>query len=47
ILAAVIAAATAAAVVAWAGDGVGRGPLEDAVRRALDPLRTALAALLA
>ncbi len=47
IAAAVIAAATAAAVVAWAGDGVGRGPLEDAVRRALDPLRTALAALLA
>ncbi|OUE18798.1 hypothetical protein BFL34_02834 [Clavibacter michiganensis] len=41
-----LAAATAAAVVAWAGDGVGRGPLEDAVRRALDPLRPALAAAL-
>ncbi|RIJ56807.1 TetR family transcriptional regulator, partial [Clavibacter phaseoli] len=28
------------------GDGVGRGPLEDAVRRALDPLRPALDATL-
>jgi len=46
IAAAVIAAATAAAIIAWAGDGVGRGPLEDAVRRALDPLRPALAATL-
>jgi len=46
VAAAVIAAATAAAVVAWAADGVTRGPLEDAVRRALDPLRPALAAQL-
>jgi AcrR family transcriptional regulator len=37
----------AAAVMAWAADGVGRGPLEDAVRLALDPLRPALQAALA
>ncbi|WP_043672301.1 TetR/AcrR family transcriptional regulator [Clavibacter michiganensis] len=47
VAAAVLAAATAAAVMAWAADGVGRGPLEDAVRRALDPLRPALAAIVA
>jgi len=47
VAASVVAAATAAAVMAWAADGVGRGPLEDAVRRALDPLRPALAAALA
>jgi hypothetical protein len=47
VAAAVVAAATAAAVVAWAADGVGRGPLDAAVRRALDPLRPALAASLA
>ncbi|RII96688.1 TetR family transcriptional regulator, partial [Clavibacter nebraskensis] len=47
VAASIVAAATAAAVVAWASDGVGRGPLEDVVRRALDPLRTALAASLA
>ena len=47
VAASVVAAATAAAVMAWAADGVGRGPLEDAVRRALDPLRPALQAALA
>ncbi|MFT2710945.1 TetR/AcrR family transcriptional regulator [Clavibacter sp. Sh2126] len=47
VAASVVAAATAAAVMAWAADGVGRGPLEDAVRRALDPLRPALAASVA
>jgi AcrR family transcriptional regulator len=47
VAAAVLAAATAAAVVAWAADGVGRGPLDVAVGRALDPLRPALAASLA
>ncbi|WXZ50882.1 TetR family transcriptional regulator [Clavibacter tessellarius] len=46
VAASVVAAATAAAVMAWAADGVGRGPLEDAVRRALDPLRPALQAAL-
>ncbi|MFT2751581.1 TetR/AcrR family transcriptional regulator [Clavibacter sp. Sh2088] len=46
VAAAVVAAATAAAVVAWAADGVGRGPLDEAVRRALEPLRPALAASL-
>ncbi|WP_440697127.1 TetR/AcrR family transcriptional regulator [Clavibacter nebraskensis] len=47
VAAAVLAAATAAAVMVWAADGVGRGPLEDAVRGALDPLRPALAAIVA
>ncbi|MFT7765313.1 TetR/AcrR family transcriptional regulator [Clavibacter tessellarius] len=47
VAASVVAAATAAAIMAWAADGVGRGPLENAVRRALDPLRPALAASLA
>ncbi|MFS4506422.1 TetR/AcrR family transcriptional regulator [Clavibacter sp. Sh2141] len=47
IAAAALAATTAAAVIAWAGEGVGRGPLDDAVRRALDPLRDGLAATLA
>jgi AcrR family transcriptional regulator len=47
VAAAVLAAATTAAVLAWAADGVGRGPLEDAVRGALDPLRPALADIVA